>query len=54
MTWAGLRGAIGLALGLMVEHDEQIPQHIQDQFMFHMAGIALLTILVYYIVHYHL
>ena len=51
--WGALRGAIGLALALVVASDtlhngatNPIPQLIRDQFLFHISGIVLLTLLV--------
>lgn len=51
--WGALRGAIGLALALVVAgstlHDgsaNPIPQAIRDQFLFHVSGIVFLTLMV--------
>merc|ERR1740138_1268661 len=51
MTWGGLRGAVGLALGIQVrrgraENDDGIPQIDEDtanRVLFFVAGIAFLT-----------
>ena len=51
--WGALRGAIGLALALVVASPtlhsgapNPIPAGIRDQFLFHISGIVLLTLLV--------
>jgi NhaP-type Na+/H+ or K+/H+ antiporter len=51
--WGGLRGAIGLALALVVAGDtlhsgalNPIPQEIRDQFLIHISGIVFLTLVV--------
>ena len=51
--WGALRGAIGLALALVVASPtlhsgavNPIPEIIRDQFLFHVSGIVLLTLLV--------
>jgi NhaP-type Na+/H+ or K+/H+ antiporter len=47
VTWYGsLRGAVGLALALIVAGTELIPVEIKDQFLFLTAGIVMLTLLV--------
>lgn len=51
MTWGGLRGAVGLALGMQVNRGKaanedgipQISQHDADRVLFFVAGIAFLT-----------
>lgn len=45
-SYAGLRGAVGLALALMVSFNKKVPQYIQDVVMLHVAGVALLTLLI--------
>jgi NhaP-type Na+/H+ and K+/H+ antiporter len=45
-TYAGLRGAVGMSLALMVTVDDQIPSYIQDIILLHVAGIALMTLLI--------
>ena len=49
VTWGGLRGAVGLALGLIVAGDAAIlcshPQ-LGSRFLFHCSGIVVLTLLV--------
>ena len=46
MSYAGLRGAVGLALALIINHADDIEEGVRKRFLFHMAGIALLTLLV--------
>jgi len=47
VTWYGaLRGAVGLALALIVAGMETIPVEIRDQFLFLTAGIVMLTLLI--------
>ncbi len=44
--WGGLRGAVGLALGLLVAQNTLIPEEIRGQILFHCAGIVTLTLLI--------
>ena len=47
VLWYGaLRGAIGLALALIVAGETSIPQEIRDEFLFLTAGIVTLSLLV--------
>jgi len=46
LVYGGLRGAVGLAMGLMVEHHAKIHPNIGTVVAFHTSGIVLLTILV--------
>ncbi len=47
VVWYGaLRGAIGLALALIVANTDSIDKEIRDQFLFLTAGIVTLTLLV--------
>ncbi len=46
LWWGALRGAVGLALALMVAAETRIPQEIRDTFLFHTAGIVMLTLLI--------
>jgi len=47
VTWYGsLRGAVGLALALIVAGTELLPVEIRDQFLFLTAGIVMLTLLI--------
>lgn len=46
LTYAGLRGAVGLCLALVVKFNHKIQPQIQGQVMFFTAGIVLLTLLI--------
>lgn len=46
LSWAGLRGAVGLALGLMVQSDQLVDSKTGSRMLFHVSGIAALTLLV--------
>eukprot|EP00403_Amphidinium_massartii_P004389 CAMPEP_0178380582 /NCGR_PEP_ID=MMETSP0689_2-20121128/5537_1 /TAXON_ID=160604 /ORGANISM="Amphidinium massartii, Strain CS-259" /LENGTH=1239 /DNA_ID=CAMNT_0020000729 /DNA_START=148 /DNA_END=3868 /DNA_ORIENTATION=+ len=46
LIYGGLRGAVGLAMGLMVEHSHKIHANVGTVVAFHTSGIVLLTILV--------
>jgi NhaP-type Na+/H+ or K+/H+ antiporter len=46
VVWGGLRGAVGLALAMIVEHDPAVSERVGQLFLFHMAGIVILTLLV--------
>ena len=46
LWWGALRGAIGLALALIVANESSIPEEIRNQFLFLTAGIVTLTLLV--------
>ena len=47
IAWYGaLRGAVGLALALIVAGMDTLPETIRDQFLFLTAGIVVLTLLV--------
>jgi NhaP-type Na+/H+ or K+/H+ antiporter len=45
-AYAGLRGAVGLSLALMVTGSRKVPRYIQDIVLLHTAGVALLTLLI--------
>ena len=45
-TWGGLRGAVGLGLGLFVFKDPTICPNIRTRVMFHTAGMVFLTVVV--------
>ncbi|CAM9747550.1 unnamed protein product, partial [Discosporangium mesarthrocarpum] len=45
-VWGGLRGAVGLALALVVFEDELICGPVKDKVMFHTAGTVMLTLAV--------
>jgi len=46
LSFAGLRGAVGLTLALIVANDLEINKEIREIILFHTAGLAFLTILV--------
>ena len=46
LWWGALRGAIGLALALIVANESAIPEEIRNQFLFLTAGIVTLTLVV--------
>jgi len=45
-TYAGLRGAVGLSLALMVQSSPHISHFIKDLVLLDVAGVALLTLLI--------
>lgn len=45
-SYAGLRGAVGLSLALMVAGEEKLPKYSRDVILLHVAGVALLTLLI--------
>jgi NhaP-type Na+/H+ or K+/H+ antiporter len=45
-SYAGLRGAVGMSLALMVAASDRVPRYIQDVILLHVAGVALLTLLI--------
>lgn len=46
VSYSGLRGAVGLVLALLVSEDSAIPEATAARFLFHMAGVATLTLVV--------
>jgi NhaP-type Na+/H+ or K+/H+ antiporter/CRP-like cAMP-binding protein len=46
LWWGALRGAVGLALALIVAGESKIDGTIRDQFLFYTAGIVTLTLLI--------
>ena len=46
LCFGGLRGAVGLTLALIVEDDMNIDDTTKSHVVFHMSGIALLTLLI--------
>ncbi len=46
LVWGGLRGAVSLALALVVAQNDNIPKELGDQILFLTAGIVVLTILI--------
>ena len=47
-SYAGLRGAVGLSLALMVANSDphKVKPYIQDVILFHVGGVATLTLLI--------
>lgn len=45
-VWGGLRGAVGLALAMMVFGNDAVCVPVRDTVMFHTAGIVVLTVCV--------
>lgn len=45
-TYAGLRGGVALALSLVISVDESINPYVRQQVLFHVAGLAFLTIMI--------
>jgi len=46
MCWSGLRGAVSLAMGMIVDIEPNIDSKTGSQVMFHVGGVAALTLLV--------
>jgi NhaP-type Na+/H+ or K+/H+ antiporter len=46
LAWAGLRGSIGLCLGLMVSSNPKFDDKLKDRFMFHTSGIVFFTLVI--------
>jgi NhaP-type Na+/H+ or K+/H+ antiporter len=46
MVYSGLRGAVGLALAMEVEHDHRIDVAVQDTIVIQVGGIVALTLLI--------
>lgn len=46
LAYSGLRGGVGLMLGLVIELSLDLPNQVRQTMLFHMAGIAALTILI--------
>jgi len=44
MTWSGLRGAVGLILAIIVDEQRSIVKKVGAHFLFHIGGIAMMTI----------
>lgn len=44
LSWGGLRGALGLTLGLIVFYTPSIPENIRQQILFQTGGIVALTL----------
>mmetsp|Transcript_32040 Transcript_32040/g.75122 ORF Transcript_32040/g.75122 Transcript_32040/m.75122 type:complete len:1329 (-) Transcript_32040:124-4110(-) len=46
LVWGGLRGAVGLTLGLLVEDNQYVDAKVSSTIAFHVSGIVMLTLLV--------
>jgi NhaP-type Na+/H+ or K+/H+ antiporter len=46
LVFGGLRGAVGLIMGLIVEHNSYIDPYVKSMIAFHTSGIVLLTLLI--------
>merc|ERR1719281_1496045 len=46
MVWSGLRGAVSLAMGMIVDIEPGIDSRVGSQVMFHVGGIAALTLII--------
>lgn len=46
MGWAGLRGAIGLAIGLLVAFNKNYLERFRDLTIFYISGVILFTVLI--------
>jgi len=46
VIWGGLRGAVSLALALIIAQDTFLPKELGDQILFLTAGIVVLTIVI--------
>lgn len=45
-SYAGLRGAVGISLALMVFGEKKLSAHTRDVILLHVLGVALLTLLI--------
>ena len=46
MTYGGLRGAVSLAMALLLDMDNSVDVLTKDMVVFHTAGIVTLTIVI--------
>merc|ERR1719281_1551179 len=46
MVWSGLRGAVGLAMAIIVDREPEIPTQMGSRVMFHIGGLAALTTII--------
>jgi NhaP-type Na+/H+ or K+/H+ antiporter len=46
VTWGGLRGAVSMALALIVSQNDQIPREISEKLLLVTAGVVLMTLVV--------
>ena len=45
-SYAGLRGAVGLALAMMVVAHPNVGQYVKDIILIHVGGVAVLTLVI--------
>jgi sodium/hydrogen exchanger 10/11 len=46
MVWSGLRGAVGLAMAIIVDREPDVPTQMGSRVMFHIGGLAALTTII--------
>jgi len=46
MTWSGLRGAVSLAMAIMMDNHKDIDHFVGSRVIFHVGGMAMLTMFV--------
>lgn len=46
LIFGGLRGAVGLSMGLMAEHNPYVSKQLANVILFHTSGIVILTLLI--------
>lgn len=45
-SYAGLRGAVGISLALIVAVSNRVPEYVRDVILLHVTGIAFLTLVI--------
>jgi NhaP-type Na+/H+ or K+/H+ antiporter len=45
-SYAGLRGAVGLALALIVKASPEVDEYIKNVIILHVGGVAVLTLVI--------
>jgi NhaP-type Na+/H+ or K+/H+ antiporter len=45
-SYSGLRGAVGMSLALTVAGSHKVPPFVRNVILMHVAGVALLTLLI--------
>jgi NhaP-type Na+/H+ and K+/H+ antiporter len=46
MIWSGLRGAVALAMAIIVDEEKEVPTETGSRIMFHIGGLAAMTTLI--------
>merc|ERR1719215_286771 len=46
LIFGGLRGAVGLSMGLIAEHNQYVSKQLSNVILFHTSGIVILTLLI--------